>query len=83
MNRNQKDVIEYLGEEIRVLKDLVGKKPWFNDGQRRRLAIKGNRLGRPTLDRCGLTGRGHLRALIAGFPKHALTTATCFSFMRI
>ena len=30
-----------------------------------------------------LTGRGHLHALIAGFPKHALTTATCFSFMRI
>ena len=30
-----------------------------------------------------LTGRGHLHALIAGFPKHALTTATCFSFMKI
>ena len=30
-----------------------------------------------------LTGRGHLHALIAGFPEHALTTATCFSFMRI
>ena len=29
------------------------------------------------------TGRVHLHALIAGFPKHALTTATCFSFMRI
>jgi hypothetical protein len=29
------------------------------------------------------TGRLHLHALIAGFPKHALTTATCFSFMRI
>jgi hypothetical protein len=30
-----------------------------------------------------ITGRLHLHALIAGFPKHALTTATCFSFMRI
>ena len=30
-----------------------------------------------------LTGRGHLHALIAGFPKHALTTATCFAFMKI
>jgi len=29
------------------------------------------------------SGRLHLHALIAGFPKHALTTATCFSFMRI
>jgi hypothetical protein len=29
------------------------------------------------------TGREHLHALIAGFPKHAMTTATCFSFMRI
>jgi hypothetical protein len=29
------------------------------------------------------TGRLHLHALIAGFPKHACTTATCFSFMRI
>jgi hypothetical protein len=29
------------------------------------------------------TGREHLHALIAGFPKHALTTATCFSFMKI
>ena len=30
-----------------------------------------------------LTGRGHLHALIAGLPRHLLTTATCFSFMRI
>ena len=30
-----------------------------------------------------LTGRLHLHALIAGFPKHALTTATCFAFMKI
>src|SRR5689334_12464038 len=29
------------------------------------------------------TGREHLHALIAGFPQHALTTATCFSFMKI
>ncbi len=29
------------------------------------------------------TGRIHYHALIAGFPQHARTTATCFSFMRI
>src|ERR1035438_1877954 len=51
LNRNQQDVIEYLQEEIRVLKELLGKKPRFNDGQRRRLATKGKRLGRKTLDR--------------------------------
>ena len=27
MNRNQQGVIEYLQEEIRVLKELLGKKP--------------------------------------------------------
>jgi putative transposase len=51
MNQNQQDVIEYLQEEIRVLKELLGKKPWFNDDQRSRLVGRGKRLGRKTLDR--------------------------------
>lgn len=51
MNRNQQDVIEYLQEEIRVLKELLGKKSRFNEDQRRRLATKGKQLGRRTLDR--------------------------------
>jgi putative transposase len=50
MNRYQQDVIEYLQEETQVLKELLGKKPRFKDDQRRRLAIKGKRLGRKTLD---------------------------------
>jgi putative transposase len=55
MNRNQQDVIEYLQEEIRVLKELLGKKPQFNDEQRRRLATKGKRISRKSLDRfCSL-----------------------------
>jgi hypothetical protein len=29
------------------------------------------------------TGRLHFHVLIAGFPQHAATTATCFSFMKI
>ena len=33
MNRGQQDVIEYLQEEVRVLKELLGKKPRFNDAQ--------------------------------------------------
>jgi hypothetical protein len=44
-------VIEYLQEEIRVLKELLGKKPRFNNGQRRRLAFKGKRLGHTAQDR--------------------------------
>ena len=44
-------MVEYLQAEVRVLKELVGKKPRFDDGQRRRLAIKGKRLGRQALDR--------------------------------
>jgi hypothetical protein len=51
MNRNQQDVIEYLQEEIRVLQELLGKKPQFNDGQRQRVAIKGKRLGSKALNR--------------------------------
>ena len=45
MGRHQQDVITYLQEEIRVLKEQLGKKARFNDDQRRRLAFKGKRLG--------------------------------------
>ena len=50
MNRNRQDVIEYLQEKIRILKELLRKKPQFNDDQRRRLASKARRLGRKVLD---------------------------------
>jgi hypothetical protein len=40
INREQQAVIEYLSEEIRVLKEIHGKRPRFNDAQRRRLAVK-------------------------------------------
>ncbi len=41
MNRQQQDVIEYLQEEIRVLKEQQGDgRPRFTDDQRRRLARK-------------------------------------------
>ena len=50
MGRNQQDVIAYLQEEIRVLKEQLGRKARFNEDQRRRLAVKGKRLDRSALD---------------------------------
>jgi putative transposase len=49
MNRHQQVVVEYLQEEIRVLKEQLGKRPRFNDDQRRRLAVKGKPVGRKGL----------------------------------
>jgi len=43
MNRHQQLVIEYLQEEVRVLREQLGKRPKFNDTQRRRLAVKVHR----------------------------------------
>ena len=41
LNRQQQDVIEYLREENRVLREhLKGKRIRFTDDQRRRLAVK-------------------------------------------
>ena len=50
INRHQQHVIEYLVEENRVLKrQLTGRRPQPTDDQRRRLAVKGRRLGRRLL----------------------------------
>jgi putative transposase len=50
VNRHQHHVIEYLGEENRVLKEPVkGRRRRLTDDQRRRLAAKGRRLGRRVL----------------------------------
>ncbi len=44
MNKNQQDVIEYLKEEVRVLKEHLGaKRLRFTDDQRGRLARKAKR----------------------------------------
>src|SRR3954465_14383928 len=51
MNHRQQLVIEYLQEEIRVLQEQLGKRPRFNDAQRRRLAAKGKSIGRKGLAR--------------------------------
>ncbi len=52
MNRHQQEVIEYWVEENRVLKEqMKGRRLRLTDEQRRRLAAKGKRLGRQTLNR--------------------------------
>jgi transposase InsO family protein len=50
INRHQQQVIEYLLEENRVLKEQVkGRRLRLTDDQRRRLAVKGRRLGQRVL----------------------------------
>ena len=50
LNRQQQEVMEYLQEENRVLREhLKGKRIRFTDDQRRRLAAKGKSLGRRVL----------------------------------
>jgi putative transposase len=50
VNRHQQHVIEYLVEENRVLREqLRGRHVRLTDDQRRRLAVKGRRLGRRVL----------------------------------
>jgi hypothetical protein len=50
MNHRQRQVIEYLREENRVLREqLGGRRVRLNDNQRRRLAVKVKALGRKVL----------------------------------
>lgn len=50
LNRRQEDAIEYLREENRVLREMPGRRRiCFSDAQRRRLAVRGKRLGRKVL----------------------------------
>ena len=50
VNRNQQDVIDYLREENRILREHVGdRRPRFRDSQRRRLVVRARKLRRKTL----------------------------------
>jgi transposase InsO family protein len=50
LNRHQDDLIDYLREENRVLREQLGGRPLrLTDGQRRRLAVRGRKLGRRVL----------------------------------
>src|ERR1022692_1674094 len=51
MNQRQLQVIDYLREENRVLREqLGGRRLRFDDNQRRRLAVRAKELGRKVLD---------------------------------
>ena len=51
MNHHQQQIIEYLREENRVLREqLSGRRVRFNDDQRRRSAAKAKGLGRKLLE---------------------------------
>ena len=50
MNQRQQNVIEYLREENRVLREQLGdRRLRFSDDQRRRLAVRAKGLGRKVL----------------------------------
>ena len=52
LNRQQEYLIDYLREENRVLREQLGnKRIRFTDAQRRRLAVRGKRLGRQAVTR--------------------------------
>ena len=70
ISRHQQDVIE----ENRVLKEqLGGRRLRLNDDQRRRMAVKGKRIGRRALDRFATIVtpdtimRWHLQSEIRGY----------------
>ena len=50
MNQRQLELIDYLREENRVLREQLGQRRLrFNDNQRRRLAVRAKGLGRKLL----------------------------------
>ena len=50
MNQHQQQVVEYLLEENRALRQQMGSRRMrFNDDQRRRLAVRAKKLGRRVL----------------------------------
>jgi len=54
MNQRQQQVIEYLMEENRVLREQIGNRRMrFTDNQRCRLAVKAKRLNRKSWRRSG------------------------------
>ncbi len=51
LNRHQEDLIDYLREENRILREQLGSRRLrLTDAQRRRLAMRGKKLGRRALN---------------------------------
>src|ERR1035438_7078494 len=72
MNQHQLQIIDYLREENRVLREqLGGRRVRFNDDQRRRLAAKGVDRG------CGFFHRGSLDPARATAVHGAVLYRTC------
>ena len=67
LNRRQQDQIDYLREENRILREQLGDRPLRStDVQRRRLAVRGRRLGRRALIAMAgiVLGKRHLRLIV-------------------
>src|ERR1044071_8103858 len=57
VNRRQVEVVEYLQEENRILREQLGdRRLRFTDSQRRRLAAKGRAIGRRALEQLAAAG---------------------------
>ena len=57
INRHQQDMIEYLKEENKVLREKLGtKRLLLNDDQRRRLAVLAKKLSREALEQVHADG---------------------------
>ena len=61
LNRHQEDLIDYLREENRVLREqLGGRRLRLTDAQRRSLALRGKRMGRRALSQVAGIAVRHL-----------------------
>ena len=58
LNRHQEDLIDYLREENRILQEQLGGRALrLTDAQRRRLAVRGQKLGRRVLPKSQASSR--------------------------
>ena len=79
VNRHQEDVIDYLREENRVLREQLGPRPLrLTDAQRRRLAVRGQKLGRRILAQvAGIVTPDTILRTITRETIRAATTNSC------
>jgi hypothetical protein len=70
MNQRQLQIIDYLREEKRVLREqLGGRRVRLNDDQRRRLAAKAKGLGRKFLAQPAVLRKNSIRRYAASFSR--------------